>query len=391
MIATLRGAGPSPFQQFRSSDVEMAARYETPAPAPRDEAATPVAATARLVRVVARVEETHDVTTLTLHLADRGPRMRFSPGQFITVAVERDGVVVRRCYSLSGTPTDGEDLSITVKATPGGQLSPWLQAEVAVGDTLQIEPPAGRFGTAPSPNQRRDIVLIGGGSGVTPLFSVLRSALSTESESRVLLLDGNRSEADIIFRGRLDELAATHPDRLEVVHVVDTAGPEWTGPTGRLDAEVIAALLDGSKTELVDPAYLVCGPAPMMLGARELLESRGVPPERVILEHYDRPGAAGLDDAEAGSATIRVAGAEASVVVPAGGSLLQAGRDAGLSMPSSCTVGGCAACKVRVLSGEVRMAEPNCLTADEVADGWALACVARPVGNAVVEVPAEGS
>ncbi len=393
IVATLRGQGPPPFQAFGTGRARTA-REVAPGASAHGEAAPAI--TARVVRVVARTEETHDVTSLVLRVADKGPRLRFTPGQFVTVVVERDGETIRRCYSLSGTPTDGEDLCITVKATPEGRLSGWLARDVGVDDQLTIEPPAGRFGVAPSLDARRDLVLIGGGSGVTPLFSVLRSVLRTERESRVLWLDGHRSPVDIIFGEELDRLAEEHPSRLTMRHVVESAAPQrsavQTAPAdgvdriGRLDRETLGSLLDEAGGQLAAPAYLLCGPAPMMAGAQRLLRERGVDPARILVEHYDRPGAAAVPDGEAGSAIIQVGALEASVVVPSGSTILAAGRAAGLPMPSSCTVGGCAACKVKVVAGAVTMAEPNCLTAQERAEGWALACVARPVGQVTVRV-----
>jgi ferredoxin-NADP reductase len=233
-----------------------------------------------------------------------------------------------------------------------------------VGMRLQVLGPSGEFTAGVGAG--RHLVAIAGGSGITPIMSIARSVLAAEPESRVTLVYGNRTEADVIFAAELARMMAASGGRFAVEHVLGE----------RMEVACVADA-DG---------YFVCGPEPMMVAARARLLAMGVDAARIKEERFSAP--ARRQEAQVTSAqpvTIRRAGVAMDVIVPAGQTLLDAGLAAGVPMKLSCAMGGCGACAVRLTAGEVVMDEPNCLGDAERARGLVLACVARPLSPCTVE------
>lgn len=349
----------------------------------------------RLLRVVELIRETDDAVTLVL--ADpAGVPFSFEAGQFLTliVAPDGDGKLVRRAYSASSCSLDNATIAITSKRVPGGKVSNYLNDRAAVGMLIQALGPSGSFTPLLRPEKRRHLVLIGGGSGITPLMSILQSALRVETGTRISLLYGNRRAADIIFSRRLDELAAASPERLRVRHVLSEPHAGWTGGAGLLDEATVSRELQ-SLPELAAAAdlateYYLCGPEPMMLAARAALLSRGVSASCI---HEERFATLRYAESQAQAPStpqrfeLRLAtGSARPLTVQPGETLLDAGLAAGAPMPFSCAVGGCGACKGRLVEGEVSMPEPNCLTTSEREKGYVLCCIARPRTAVTVEM-----
>jgi ferredoxin-NADP reductase len=259
------------------------------------------------------------------------------------------------------------------------------------------------------------LLLIAGGSGITPLMAIARTVLAVDPEVRVALVYGNRSVDDIIFLDALDDLARAHGARFHVVHALEHPIGADVAPAraanfaeGRLDAatfERLAATLPpglrpataapspsaaaGGPAALTAgcPEIYLCGPAPMMAEVRGALASLGVAPAHIHEESFLRPEQRAGAPASTQVVLLRKRGVETHAVVPGGKTLLEAGLAAGVDMPYSCAMGGCAACKVKLVAGEVDMEEPNCLDPAERDAGFVLGCVARPKTPCVVEVP----
>lgn len=343
----------------------------------------------RKLKVCRVVRETPDAVSLFL-VDPTGQRISFIPGQFFTVLVTLpSGEVLRRAYSISSTPdADGAvaEARITIKRISGGMASNHLNDHATEGMTLEVLGPSGSFTTKFIETNQRHLVLFAGGSGITPLMSLAMTVLAREPSSRVSLVYGNRSISDVIFRDELDALLRNHSDRFVVHHVLTNAPDGFLGRTGLLDREHAAAELD-----LLPPAdeYFVCGPEPMMHAVREALEMRGVAASSIREERYSSPGRRVKQDVPLvpQRMLVRQGSSERNVLVKAGQTLLEAGLEAGFAMPFSCSMGGCAACRVRLVEGEVVSDEPNCLSADEKREGFVLACVSRPSSACVVEVP----
>jgi ferredoxin-NADP reductase len=302
----------------------------------------------------------------------------YRPGQHLTLVVGVHGQTLRRCYSFSSSPAAGTRPSITVKRVEGGVLSNWLHDNVQVGDVLRATPALGRFTIEPDASASRHCVMVAGGVGITPVLSMAETLLREEGNSRVTLLYGNRSEGEIIFRDRLEALATEFEGRFDVVLALDDAPTGWTGIAGALSGERVAEALG----DRVVDEWFVCGPEPMMDGVVAALGAAGVADDRIHLERFQY--------AETSSVTLptfpatlvfRSSGVKATA--RQGTTILEAAELAGVALPSSCRMGGCGACKVKV-DGRTVAAEPNCLSEQEKADGYVLACCSY--GDGRVEI-----
>jgi ring-1,2-phenylacetyl-CoA epoxidase subunit PaaE len=359
----------------------------TTPPAKARAAAPPASHAARPVRVAHVVRETPDAVTLVLE-DPTGAHIRFAPGQFFTLCVRIDGEVHKRAYSASSDALTAGSVSVTVKRVPGGRVSRHLVDNIREGDALEVLGPSGSFTPMPA-SAPRLLVLLGGGSGITPLASIARTLLASEPATRIALVYGNRAPGDVIFKDALDALVAEHAPRFVVRHVLEQPPAGWTGGTGRLDAAALARELDAlAEPDAPANEYLLCGPAPMMQAARACLEGRGVAASRIREERFvsAHASASSIESAPQ-PVKVRMQGREREFVVAAGRTVLEAALDAGVDMPFSCSVGGCGTCLVRLAEGRVDMDEPNCLTSGERAGGYVLACVSRPSSPCSFEVP----
>ena len=333
------------------------------------------------LRVAEVIRETPSTCTFVLESPEGGaPAFSYRAGQHLTLLVDAGGTTHRRCYSFSTSPLAGGLPAITVKRMADGVVSRHLHERVRAGDTLVSLEPTGEFTLATDATASRHLVLVAGGVGITPLISIAETVLRAEPASRVTLLCGNRSEDEIVFRRRIDALAGQFAPRLTVLHALDAAGAEWPGVRGPLDGPRVLQALGDTMAD----AYFVCGPEPMMQGVCSALEAAGVPRDRVHTERFAYASTANVRIPDhAGEVTFASTGRK--VTARAGQTILQAGLEAGIDLPFSCTMGGCGACKVKKQSGTVVMSEPNCLSEAEREAGHILACCAYADSNVVIE------
>ena len=323
------------------------------------------------VPVAEVIRETDDACSLVL---DVPPPLfatfSYRPGQFVTVRVPSDLTgSVARCYSLSSSPHAAERPAITVKRTAGGYASNWIFDRVAAGSVLDLLPPAGTF----SPRSLDgDFLLFAAGSGITPVMSILKSALAA-GRGRVVLVYANRDERSVIFGPALGRLAASAAGRLVVVHWLDSL-------LGVPSAAGLAAL---ARPYASYDAF-ICGPDPYLALVREALGLLGVPGQRVHVERFlslaenpfeETAVAAGL----AATLSVTLDGVTTLLPWPAGTRMLDVLIDAGLAAPYSCRQGICGACACALADGKVEMAHNQVLEAADIADGYILACQAVPL------------
>jgi ring-1,2-phenylacetyl-CoA epoxidase subunit PaaE len=343
---------------------------------------------ARPLKVVKVVRETSDAVSIYLTEEDDSP-VEFRAGQFLSVDVMVDGGRFRRAYSLASPCLAGVPRHITVKRVRDGRVSNLLNDTIAEGAQLEVLGPSGKFTVEPRAVNQRHLIMIAGGSGITPIMSILETVLRVEPDSRVTLIYGNRGWDDVIFRDRLAALCDELGGRLTVDHVLEDPPEWWTGERGLLTREILESRLRALQIE--DDGllrYFICGPTPMMDAAHAVLAGRGIPASRIAEERFTSPearsGARGSNRTE--RVLISRAGQEQGVQVEPGQTILEAGLAAGIDMPFSCAMGGCGACRVRLTNGEVDVEEPNCLSRAEREQGYVLACVGRPLGTVSVEV-----
>lgn len=338
----------------------------------------------RPLDVLEVIRETADAVTLRLGNPDDTP-FAVVPGQFFTVCVDVGAEHLRRAYSVSSSALTTDSVDITVKRVAGGRVSNWLNDEVRPGARVFVLGPSGSFIVRPDPAVARRLVLIGGGSGITPLMSIARTLLAVEKDTHIALAYGNRSEADIIFGAAISELASQYGARFSVLHTLEKPGDAWSGGRGLLDGKELLRQLATLPEAMhgQDVHYYLCGPEPMMNAAKTALHDvHGVALARIHEERFVNPQARSDEATGAASAAVTIEVTLAKkphrVTVAPGQTILEAGLKAGLQMPFSCAMGGCAECQMKLVDGEMVMAEPNCLTPEERAQGLVLTCVGRP-------------
>ena len=325
--------------------------------------------TALKARVVEVVHETADAHSLVLEPAE-GDRDRFAyrPGQFLTVRVPAAEGWAARCYSLCSSPHTDDRLKVTVKRVADGLGSNWICDNVTAGDVLEVLRPAGTF--TPS-SLDDDLLLVAGGSGITPVMSILKSCLAG-GRGRVALLYANRDERSVIFADELRELTEAHPDRLTVVHLLESV----QGLPTPASLRSLAAPYTGRQA-------FVCGPEIFMDLAAGAFTDLGM---RVHVERFfslegdpfEEPEAV-EDTGDAGEIEVEMDGETRTVPWPKSDRLLDALLRAGVDAPFSCREGNCSACACIRLEGEVTLDANTVLDEQDLADGLILACQARPV------------
>ena len=323
------------------------------------------------------VEETSDARSLVFAVPDDlRSRFEYRPGQFLTLRIPSDQTgSVARCYSLASSPfVDGEP-KVTVKRTVDGYGSNWLCDNVKVGDTIEVLPPSGVF-TPKSLDH--DFLLWGAGSGITPVISILKSALS-QGGGRVVLVYANRDETSVIFRDELRALAAEYPTRLTVVH--------WLESLQGLPTPDQFATLAAPFTSFES---FMCGPGPFMDTVHKALAEAGVPRNQVHAEVFNSLAGDPFQDVELAEVSEEEAADAATVTVTLDGethelswprkqTLVDIMLAKGLDVPYSCQEGECGSCACTVLQGKVEMENSEILDPEDIAAGYILGCQAKPV------------
>ena len=333
------------------------------------------------LRVREVVRETSDACSLVLEIPDElTDAFAYRSGQFVTFRLRIDGQQQLRSYSMSSSPDVDDDFRVTIKRVAGGAVSNWIIDNVGAGDMLDTTCPAGVFCLG---SEDRDIVAYAGGSGITPIISIVKTALATTSRN-VRVLYANRDDDSIIFNDALDELARSHPDRLQVVHHLDSQG-------GFLEPDAVTEHVPDADA----PDVFICGPGPFMTLVEDSLLSHGVDAGRIHIERFtpreeeaEPPTETPAADQEGETAggtevTIELDGRTETTKYRPGTTILQTARQAGLQPPSSCENGDCATCMAKVTDGSVTMRANNALTDDEVEEGWVLTCQSVPDGPSV--------
>ncbi|HEM47227.1 MAG TPA: ferredoxin--NADP reductase [Alphaproteobacteria bacterium] len=320
------------------------------------------------LEVVRIVEETDDARSVVLAIPDPlRHTFAYRAGQFLTFRVDVDGHHLVRCYSLASSPDTESEHKVTVKRVERGRVSNWFHDVLRVGDRLQVMKPAGHFCLTP---RTAPIVMFAGGSGITPVISVMKTALAT-TERSITLVYANRDVRSVIFRDELDDLALRHPGRLQIVYRHD----DHEGLLGVDDARRVAATAP-------DADFYVCGPSAYMDVVERALELESVPREYILIERFVSPELEALEASpphepgmEGARVTIFLDGQETEIVVGEGETVLEAAHRSGLDAPCACVEGYCGACMAKVEEGEIEMrCNDGGLDAEQEREGWVLTC-----------------
>lgn len=353
------------------------------------------------VQVADKVQETPDAVTVYFNIPEESKgSFVYKAGQYLTLKLIISGKEERRSYSLCTMP-DSDKWGFTVKQVKGGVVSSHLCENIAIGDTIDIMPPDGKFVIEPNPEARKTYYFFGAGSGITPLMSQIKSILEKEPMSTVHLYYGNRNAESIIFKEELDLMQTKYSEQLTVDHILSKPGksgglrglfkkkqgaPVWTGETGRIDGPKVRSFLEKYPKRNAESLYLICGPGDMIDAVKSALKSEGIANDEVLTEYFTPSGAlngkAIVGAAGNATAFVTLRGEEIELPVE-DKTILETLQDAGYDPPYSCTSGACASCMAKVTEGSADMEMCFALDENEIADGYILTCQAHPTSESI--------
>jgi ring-1,2-phenylacetyl-CoA epoxidase subunit PaaE len=341
-----------------------------------------------------RVTDIHhtirDAVVLTLEPED-AEAFAFTQGQYLTFRQDFDGTELRRNYSICAGLDDGE-LKVGIKRVDGGAFSTFANTELKVGDTLHAMPPQGKFFTTLDPDRARNYLGFAGGSGITPVLSILKTVLKREPLSTFTLVYANRAVNTIMFREELEDLKNRYMGRLTVIHMLES-GQDIDLFTGRIDEDKCAALFEHwIDVEGMDTAF-ICGPEPMMLAIADSLKGHGLDHEQIKYELFSESQQGQLAKQEMAKrsegqsdtqVTVIIEGAQRTFEMSKGQSVLEAALANGQDAPFSCKAGVCSTCMGKVIEGQVEMITNHALEDYEVERGYVLTCQSYPLTDKLV-------
>jgi ring-1,2-phenylacetyl-CoA epoxidase subunit PaaE len=338
--------------------------------------------------------ETTDTVSVAFDIpAGAEQEFAYTAGQYLTLVFNLNGEELRRSYSLCSAPGSGEKMRVAVKAIDKGKVSNYINASLKVGDKIQSMAPMGNFTVDMKSGNKKHYVGIAAGSGITPVFSLLKTALLVEPESKFTLVYANKTKASTIFGSELEQLQNQYKDRFHWVNVYSRENNGNETLNGRLDKNNVQSLVSGLNLKSADH-FFICGPEEMILNASAALENSGIAKDKVHFELFTTPTQikstehTGADDTGFNGdakVTVIIDGIETNFTLNADGqNILDAAMDAGADAPFSCKGAVCCTCKAKVVKGKAHMMMNYALTDKEVEQGYILTCQAHPRSEKVV-------
>ena len=348
------------------------------------------------LQVAGITQETPDCVSVVFDVPESLlPEFTYVQGQYLTLKLNVDGEEIRRSYSLCSSPVTDKELRVAVKKVTNGKGSTWINERMNIGDTIDVMTPMGNFYSRLEASNKKHYVLFAGGSGITPMLSIMKSVLAIEPNSRVTLIYGNRDEQSVIFKKQIDELEKNNSSRLKVIHVLENppAGTE-TMYTGMLLPEKAKAIFDKHIGLAPENEYFICGPAPMMENVRKVLDEVKAPLDRTHIEYFsaviEAVNAAEKKSAAPGGklvskVTIILDGDQQTFDIPSDGqTVLDTAINAKMDVPFACKGAVCCTCRGKIIEGKATMAMNYALTEQEVEDGYILTCQAHPASETLI-------
>jgi len=318
---------------------------------------------------------------------------QFKQGQYITVKLNVNGEELRRSYSICTSPYSEKELRVAVKEVKDGRASTLMNRTWKVGDAVEVMTPMGNFSSILSGNNKKHYVLFAGGSGITPMMSILKSVLYIEKQSNVTLVYANRDEDSVIFNSEIEKIVSENSTRVKVLNVYDTPKTQVSDlQKGLLSVDRVKAIVENYGGVNADE-YFICGPGPMMENIKQALEGLQINKDKIHIEYFSAVADA-VAKAEGNVVTGADVNSEVTVIQygiettmklnTAGLTILDAAIDAGVDAPFSCKGAVCCTCRAKVIEGKAKMDANFALTDAEVEDGFILTCQAHPLTEKLI-------
>lgn len=316
----------------------------------------------------------------------------YKQGQYLTLRFHIDGEEIRRSYSICSSPFEKDKLEVAIKKVKGGKISNYINDVVKPGDVIEVMVPMGNFHSELIATNKKHYVLFAGGSGITPMMSIMKAVLEAEPHSTITLLYGNNDEQAIIFRKQINDIGARYPNRLRIVHILNAA-PENHPPLlqGIMTKEKILDLMKNYVDADLDNEFFICGPGPMMDNVVAALKEKNVSEPRIHIEYFSAPVTAAVLTpteipklAKDANLVIVMDGDEYPTQLLENETVLEAAKRLGLDAPYSCQNGSCSTCRAKLLEGKVHMKVNFALNPKDVASGFILTCQSLPLTDYLV-------
>ncbi|MEW7290239.1 2Fe-2S iron-sulfur cluster-binding protein [Aquimarina sp. 2304DJ70-9] len=347
------------------------------------------------LKVINAKKETSDSTSVTFDVPyELYETFNYKPGQYLTLKFNLKGEEVRRSYSLCSSPTIEEPLRIGVKRVKDGLVSNHINDDLKPGDIIEVMPPDGRFYATVEQDNYKTYYLFAAGSGITPIISILKTILTTESHSFVHMIFGNRSQETIMFNEELNQLQERYKDRFVLIHTLSRPKSSWSDlwkssnetsfRKGRVDTQAVSWFINEYPPYAQNTEYYICGPGTMIENTKNALKSIDVPNERIFIESF---GGVNSNDTTEGVENAKLKaklnGQNIQITIPKGKTVLRTLIDAGKEPPYSCEGGVCSTCMCKLTKGKVHMKNNLALDDDEVKQGYILSCQSIPISEEI--------
>ncbi|GAA4884720.1 ferredoxin--NADP reductase [Flaviramulus aquimarinus] len=331
------------------------------------------------------VKETNDAVSICFKNGNLFKKLKYKPGQFLTVHVPIDKMVQKRAYSFSSNPYTDKDLKITVKRVEKGLVSNYVHDHLKIGDKLEVSDPAGSFFVEPTNKSKKQYVLFAGGSGVTPIFSIIKSVLTEEKDSKVLLIYANQNMDSIIFHDEIKALEKSYSEKFSVEHIVSSNKIDNNNyHSGLATKALIDNILLKHNLTYADHVYMICGPFGYMEKIKDVLKENGITRDKIKLEVFKSPDVKSTGKNLISDVTLKFEGKAHGLKVRGDKSILQQAMSENIVIPYSCRSGMCSTCKAKCIEGEVKMIDGHFLPENDVQNGDILTCISYPVTKKVV-------